>query len=383
MEKIETQSKDREMLFSVLKAGMGWGANPVEVPNDMLTDLLRLAKRQSIFPIAYRGICWDQVPEPIRQKVEAYCSKSVFYFLQQSEALRCVSAVLESAAIPYLPLKGAVLRSLYPEDWLRTSSDLDVLVHPEDLDAAIALLTENAGFCKKKQSDHDVSMLNQYVHLELHFRLSGDMSIPLLDEVWQHSRKTEGSFRYEMDTDYLIFYVLAHMSRHLKAEGLGIRAYLDLFLLLHKTEFDESKLLGMCKESRLLRFYEASKNLAEVWFGEETHTAISSELEKVVLSGGVFGSAETTVFARQRQIAQNTRSSLNYFQRRLFLPAEEMRLRYPELESKPWLLPYLYGKRICHGLKDKRRSIQDEMMITRQQKQESVQFSHLLDELGL
>ena len=47
---------------------------------------------------------------------------------------------LTQAAVPFLPLKGAVMRQYYPEAWMRTSSDIDILIRESDLDRCVELL---------------------------------------------------------------------------------------------------------------------------------------------------------------------------------------------------------------------------------------------------
>ena len=41
--------------------------------------------------------------------------------------------VLGDAGIDYMPLKGSILRGYYPEGWMRTSCDIDLLVHYRNL----------------------------------------------------------------------------------------------------------------------------------------------------------------------------------------------------------------------------------------------------------
>ena len=59
---------------------------------------------------------------------------------------REICRTLEDAGIEFLPLKGAIIRELYPQPWMRTSCDIDILVHEESLDAAIAVLCEKLAF---------------------------------------------------------------------------------------------------------------------------------------------------------------------------------------------------------------------------------------------
>ena len=56
--------------------------------------------------------------------------------------LNQIRAVFSEAGIRFLPLKGSLIRSLYPEPWMRPSCDIDVLVDEENVDACISLLCD-------------------------------------------------------------------------------------------------------------------------------------------------------------------------------------------------------------------------------------------------
>lgn len=53
---------------------------------------------------------------------------------------------LESVEISFLPLKGSVLRQYYPEPWMRTSCDIDILVHENDLEKTTEYLVRDLGY---------------------------------------------------------------------------------------------------------------------------------------------------------------------------------------------------------------------------------------------
>ena len=71
-----------------------------------------------------------------------------------------------------MPLKGSVLRASYPQDWMRTSCDIDILVHREDLERAVELLVEKKQYRREVTNLCDVSLYAPSgVHLELHYDL--------------------------------------------------------------------------------------------------------------------------------------------------------------------------------------------------------------------
>ena len=70
--------------------------------------------------------------------------------------------------MPFLPWKGAVFCKYYPEEWMRTSCDIDVLVRRDGLDGAVAWLTKRYGYVEKERATHDVSLYSMTgIHVEL------------------------------------------------------------------------------------------------------------------------------------------------------------------------------------------------------------------------
>jgi hypothetical protein len=51
-------------------------------------------------------------------------------------ALGRITQALSDAEICFIPLKGAVISALYPKSYQRTSCDIDILVHENDLEKA-------------------------------------------------------------------------------------------------------------------------------------------------------------------------------------------------------------------------------------------------------
>jgi hypothetical protein len=68
---------------------------------------------------------------------------SVYRYEQSQTEIKKITHVLTELKIPYILLKGPRVRKYYPEPWLRTSCDIDILIHEEDLDLAINGLVEN------------------------------------------------------------------------------------------------------------------------------------------------------------------------------------------------------------------------------------------------
>ena len=57
---------------------------------------------------------------------------TLYRYESQCYVLEKICGVLEKEKIRYIPLKGAVIKEIYPQPWMRTSCDIDILVHEND-----------------------------------------------------------------------------------------------------------------------------------------------------------------------------------------------------------------------------------------------------------
>ena len=354
----KTTQDFNEKLFALVRAGMDLETVPVSLSEEECSKLKWIGICQSILPILQRGLEKTGAPAEV---VEAFFQASLMdmhQIVQHDIALESVSALLDEAKIPYVLLKGAALRHLYPDFSLRTSSDIDVLVHETDLDRAVTVLERETDFQVRERGYHDVSMVSARVHLELHFTLKENMESVdrILGRAWEYTEPSEGS-RAVFQPDFHVFYLIAHMVKHFLNGGLGIRPILDLWLLRTKTSYDEVTVCRMCSECGILKFYRECCALSEAWLAKAEHTETTKLLEEFCLSGGVFGSDKFMNAGRQRK-----KRGWRYLFSRVFPPAYEVKYFYKDDMGKEHTLPYYYVKRlISWASKEKRDDFRKEV----------------------
>ncbi len=274
-------------------------------------------------------------------KFKQISMKAVYRYVRLERTLEQICTALEQAQIPHIPLKGSVLRGYYPEPWLRTSGDIDVLVREEDLDAAADIFRDQLQYSIRGKSSHDISMYSpEGVHFELHYDTIDDGwasdSRKVMAHVWEYAKpREEGGFRYVLLDEMFYFYHIAHMARHFENGGCGIRPFLDLWLLNHKIPYDREKRNTLLAEGKLSLFAEAMEKLSEVWFSGEEKDSLSEQVENYLFFGGVYGSWENNVAIRRGKVG----SRLKFLKFRIFMPYNYMCARYPILIKHRWLTP--------------------------------------------
>jgi hypothetical protein len=310
-------------------------------------ELFNQAKRHDVANAV--GAAFGAIPMP-----EAYeCVRGKFEKEQYIALFRCenivyeiqrITEALSKVGIDHILLKGAIIRDLYPEPWMRNSCDIDVLVREEDIDGAITALTGDLGYSYDgNRNYHDVSLFSPSgVHLELHFSIKEN--IPRLDSVltrvWEHSNHTENDFCHKMSREFFVYHILAHMAYHFVRGGCGIRPVLDLWLIKNKMDFDEAKLRELCYDAGIDEFYGSVSNLAEVWFSDKEHDWITEYMQEYILTGGVYGTKKSQIALKQKSRGGKS----GYARSRIWMDYDHLRSRYPKLKNKA-MVPFYQVRR--------------------------------------
>lgn len=353
--------------------------------DEMLTALYRLSKSHDLAHLVgdvliQNGLIQNQ---EIRAKFEKQMMMAVFRYEQINYELNRLREAFNQAEIPFIPLKGAVIRKYYPQPWMRTSCDIDILVHEADLERAVTLLTGTLAYREDSKGAHDVGLYAESgVHLELHYCLSEDASDGILDSVWERCTPlADLPFCYVMPDDLFYYYHIAHMAKHFQIGGCGVRPFVDLRMLNRCHDADRAGRQALLETGGLAAFSDAVNRLSAVWFDGETHTDLTRQMEQFLLSGGVYGTTENRVTVQQVKKGGKLRYAIS----RIWLPYEELKFHYPSLEGKRYLLLFYeirrWGKLIfCGGAK---RSVRELKLNAATSKDDRDSTTDMLIGLGL
>lgn len=363
-------------------------------------DLFRLSKKHDITPIVGNALnkcgAFEHLPVDIEEsereaitKIKTKFDEQIFTAVYRYEninnELREIRRVLGEAKIPFIPLKGSVIRKYYPEPWQRTSCDIDVLVKEKDADKASKVLAERLQYKINEKGQHDVSLFSpSNIHVELHFKLMDIefKQVSVLRDIWNGGEITPVSgYKYRMSKELFLLYHIYHMAKHFVHGGCGLKPFIDLWIIKNKIGFDGGKAQKMLQESGLLAFYERSIDLMSVWFEGKPHNSVTQEMEDYILQGGVYGTLEQQLAMSQNKKGGKFRHLLS----KIFLSYEQMKVYYPSVKKCPILFPFYQVRRwfrilFCGGRKAAMNEIKLNQSLSEEKKQAA---KNLIDELGL
>lgn len=334
------------MLFALIRSIICGEVISEEVKNactpENLEAVYALASKHDLAHLVGQAVSKLDLPESeILTKCKQAAMQAVYRYVRLNHAYQQICQTLEDAKIPFIPLKGSVLREYYPEAWMRTSCDIDILVRPADLDRATQALITALGYTAGEKNGHDVSLFApEGVHLELHYNLIEDERLPyshkVLARYWDTATPCpQKQYWLRVSDEMFYFYHLAHMAKHVEIGGCGIRTFLDLWVLDHCVDHAPEKREKLLNEGALIKFGKAAAQLSERWFSGAEDDALSVQFEGFILGGGTYGTLKNRVAMQQRKRNGRFRYALS----RIFLPYHVIRHHYPVLETHKWLTP--------------------------------------------
>ena len=135
-----------QTLFALLRSALsGTSLTAEELNNysqDLLPGLLQISSHHDVDHLLVFGLKQNQLVPEERRDIEKCIFKAVYRYERIKYEYESLCTALEKAKIQFIPLKGSVIRRHYPQAWMRTSCDIDILVHREDLERTISYLTE-------------------------------------------------------------------------------------------------------------------------------------------------------------------------------------------------------------------------------------------------
>lgn len=273
--------------------------------------------------------------------------KTTMVSLRQVYEIEQLEIAFKNEDIEYMPLKGTVLKNLYPKPEMRAMGDADILIKLEQYEKIEALMKQ-LDFEFKYESDHELVWEKPSLFLELHKSIMSSYNkdfYSYFETGWKVAKKLPDSSKYEMSDEDFFIYIFVHFTKHYRISGIGIKHLLDLWVYAH-THFDlnweyvHSELGKM----HLDKFYTNVMKTVKVWFENDIETEESALITNVIFNSGQYGTADMAIVNRALRDKGSSAFGAKFvkFFKRLFVPYSEMKRKYKILEKMPILLPVMW-----------------------------------------
>ncbi len=264
--------------------------------------------------------------------------------------------------VPLALMKGSVIQKCYPEPFLRSMGDIDVIIHTEDRKKTDAVL-KGAGY-KKIVDNHAVWTYGKdSIQFEIHDHmfyehLTNDVDYrEYFDRIWDHVYCEKGTDNiYIPEENFHFLYLITHLAKHIINKGMGFRTFIDLVFFTQKygKEMDWKWIQKELEKLKLLEFTKTCFAFCKRWFNVEMPietdslgTDFYSEVTAKMFRDGMFGleNGENEAAGSAKEIKHSVSSywmaAFKLTMRRMFPPYRDMQLVpwYHFVDGRPWLLP--------------------------------------------
>ena len=354
--------------------------------------VLLLAKTHKVIMLVYYGLYNSNitVPDHIFSDLSMHALKMAGADTKQEYEIQTLLNILDKSGIEYLPLKGMILKELYPKSEMRYMSDIDLLIKTEQYENLSKVMTD-AGFDFVVESDHEYVWHKGVLHVEFHKHLIPSYNkdyFAYYNNGWKLAKKNSDNKYYLSDEDFFI-YMFTHLAKHYRDSGIGIKHFVDIWVYLkEKKELDIKYIEKELNNLQLLDFYKNSLKMLDVWFSDGQKNDVTELMTEWIFSSGAFGTREKKDFSNALKKTKDINTADNIKKKlytdTIFPSLSIMKRRYSILNKAPFLLPIFWVLRILNALFCKPQRIkQQKEKLNKLSKDNINEFETLLKTVGL
>ena len=362
-----------------------------QIPQEFNWDsFASLVLRNGFVPLVYERIKdIPEVPQNVLERYKEQNAKELRKSLLQDIYGEKILERFENEGINCMPLKGMLLKHLYPEFHMRSMSDMDILIDVNKLKETRRIMHDLGFETWRYDEHHDIYRFSNCVNVELHkLLIVGEME-DYFQIGFERAHLKEGCKHiYELSLEDFYIHVLGHMAYHFAHGGVGIRLVLDIRVYLDKygDKMDREYIKTELDKAGLYTFACHAEKLANIWFGGEESSEFFDELGMYIVNSGYLGSQEhrdILEVVKQRGEKVDNKSRWKAVMVALFLPYKQMAFSYPILKKLPFLLPFAWVYRWIYVIITRRENVSRMQRLLKTQDTDVEKLSKLYDKLDM
>ena len=338
------------------------------IENINLEDLFNAAKKHSLTAM-------------VAYALESAGIKSHAFQQAKAKAIRKIAVMeidkkllfkrMDEAGIWYTPLKGVVIKDLYPFIGMRQMADFDILFDKKyaeqvrDIFLSLGFICEDFG-----RLHHDVYFKQPVSNFEMHKTLFRKTHKSELYNYYRHIedrliKDADNSFGYHLSINDFYIYVTAHEYKHFSNGGTGLRSILDTYVIWQKlgNKLDKDYIKAECTKLDISDFEQKNKQLALHLFGNDTLTEEDKNILDYIIFSGTYGTMEHRFENDVRKYGRGKKGKFKVIFKKLFLPMNVIQEKYPVVYRHKILLPGLFFYRIGEAVTIKKRETLSKLKI--------------------
>lgn len=376
--KKEIDKTGEDMLYLITCALHNQTPDKDKVCEMNLTALYRYAQRHTLAAITYdalellgsstgeglRALAKDDTVVSVLTKWKETRDKALRKNLMLDAARKKLFQYMDAEHIWYMPLKGAILKDLYPKQEMRQMADNDILFDAE-YEAAVKdyFVREGYEVISYAKGNHDVYEKEPVYSFEMHTSLFGEVH----NEVWAEYykdiqsklKKSDNHFQYSFTDEDFYIYFIVHAFKHFDRCDTGIRYFVDSYVYRNAKNLNRSYIERELDKLGVLAFEKTFRSVSMKIFGKGEAVSRLSEEEYSMLCdsmfAGTYGNLQSGIDKQLHKIQGNEdritkNAKVKYIIGRLFPPMSYYKAYYPFIYKTRILIPFFVIFRMVRGV---------------------------------
>lgn len=380
----QVRGEERYLIYLISCALTGRKAEKIYDNTDM-DRVLKIAKRQRVGALAFEGINKELLSDEILKKFEHENNLSIWMHGRQEVESEILFDAFQKSCIRFMPLKGLIIKEAYPEGYLRTMSDMDILIDEERAEDAKSIM-EQLGYKTEEFGieHHDRYSKGKEITVEIHRSIMSkdtDRHKELysgFENVWNDSlieKDKDNTMMYRQIPEEFYVFMMAHAAKHFFWSGFGIRFVTDCYVYRQKygNRLDKEYLNSRFGQMKIQHFTDTLEKLSDIWFSpdarldsedlfrqpglSESDIRDLESMERLLFSSTVYGDTSQSAAAKvnNENIVSKNDLVIKSAARRMFPQKKYMIPDYPVLKTKGWVLFFCWLDRMFRWLFSKNR----------------------------
>ena len=356
-----------------------------------IATLYRNAKRHTLAAITYdalellgestgdgsHALSKDDEAVTILTKWKETRDKALRKNLMLDAARKKLFQYMDAEHIWYMPLKGAILKDLYPRQEMRQMADNDILFDAT-YEAAVKdyFVKEGYEVISYAKGNHDVYEKEPVYNFEMHTSLFGETHNEIWAEYYKDIQsklnKSDNHFQYSFTDEDFYIYFIVHAFKHFDGCGTGIRYFVDSYVYQNAKNLDWGYIEEELEKLGVLAFEKTFRSVSMKIFGKGESLSDLSEEEYRMLCdsmfAGTYGNLQSGIGKKLHKIQGNEdritkNTKVKYIIGRLFPPMSYYKAYYPYIYKTRIFIPFFVIFRMVRGVLQNGKKLMREVKV--------------------
>ena len=280
-----------------------------------------------------------------------------------------VLAELEKAGIWYMPLKGIILKDLYPQISMRQMCDNDILFDNSKTEMLKQLMISLGFTMQHDDFGHDIVFTKPPLsNFEMHTALFGVGHNEVMNKYYDNIecrliKDNTNRYGYHFSLEDFYVFMIAHEHKHYNLGGTGLRSLVDTYVYIknYGDKMDMKYIQNECQKLRIVAYEKQNRQLALNVLNGKKLTDDYREMFDYIASSGTYGTVKNSVDNRLKKDKASLSAKIQLIKNGILVPVrksnplyEVYAIKYRWFYKSKIRIPLLFFYRIGIALTSRR-----------------------------